>query len=103
MTSLASGPDAAIVARRITLASYCVVMKFVSPGFSLHMTCTLPRGPAGRFNRMAGAGLGVGTQTKYADESWEFVKHITGPEAPDYAPDEIAEIALRLRQDAGLA
>ena len=33
----------------------------------------LPRGPAGRFNRMAGAGLGVGTQTKYVDESWEFV------------------------------
>jgi multiple sugar transport system substrate-binding protein len=45
----------------------------------------LPRGPAGRFNRMAGAGLGVGTQTKYVDESWEFVKFLTGPEAPTRA------------------
>ena len=45
----------------------------------------LPRGPAGRFNRMAGAGLGIGTQTKYQNESWEFVKFLTGPEAPTRA------------------
>jgi multiple sugar transport system substrate-binding protein len=42
----------------------------------------LPRGPAGRFNRMAGAGLGISTQTKHPNESWEFVKLLTGPEAP---------------------
>ncbi|HET7768501.1 MAG TPA: sugar ABC transporter substrate-binding protein [Chloroflexota bacterium] len=42
----------------------------------------VPRGPSGRFNRMAGAGLGVSTQTKYPNESWEFVKFLTGPDAP---------------------
>jgi multiple sugar transport system substrate-binding protein len=42
----------------------------------------VPRGPAGRFNRMAGAGIGVSTQTKYINESWEFIKFLTGPEAP---------------------
>jgi len=45
----------------------------------------VPRGPAGRFNRMAGAGLGIGTQTKHDQESWEFVKFLTGPEAPTRA------------------
>ncbi|MER3486670.1 MAG: hypothetical protein C4345_12580, partial [Chloroflexota bacterium] len=42
----------------------------------------VPRGPAGRFNRMAGAGIGISTQTKYVNESWEFIKFLTGPEAP---------------------
>jgi multiple sugar transport system substrate-binding protein len=52
----------------------------------------VPRGPAGRFNRMAGNGYGVGSQTKNVNEAWEFVKHLTGPEAPDYSPDQIRSI-----------
>ena len=60
----------------------------------------VPRGPAGRFNRMAGGGYGVGSQTKQVNEAWEFVKHITGPEAPDYAPDQIRSIPSTKRKIA---
>jgi multiple sugar transport system substrate-binding protein len=45
----------------------------------------VPRGTAGRFNRMAGAGLGISTQSRHQDESWEFVKFLTGPEAPTHS------------------
>jgi multiple sugar transport system substrate-binding protein len=60
----------------------------------------VPRGPAGRFNRMAGNGYGVGSQTRQINEAWEFVKHLTGPEAPDYAPDQIRSIPATKRKIA---
>jgi multiple sugar transport system substrate-binding protein len=50
------------------------------------------RGPAGRFTRMAGAGLGLHPGSKNKETAWAFVKFLSGPEAPPLTRDITVKI-----------